>query len=317
MRIDLFGNKIEQKEEKISIFCDERKVDKYAHPNDEEWIYIGILFVPQEKLNLACEILNKCRKIENFYGEVKFHKVNRKGRGAIEQVAKRWIDQVVLDNDKIFFYNLLGINKNRLLFELFGKGNTREGKFSNIYNRFFRSAFLCGVNLFFSKDNYGKIIVDNIYHDSEGFLQKHDFFPWHLQWRLGQKDMRITFLNDKIKFVRADPKKEKNHKAACEMIQLSDILIGSFSECLDNLAPKNKGKNNLSSAVIDLLDDILNEKYYSKYEYFKRINVSFFPSRELTLQGFLDIYEKSKSTFYQCRPILKRTSKFTGNLFNM
>jgi len=117
------------------------------------------------------------------------------------------------------------------------------GKYANIYNRFFRTTFLSGVKSFFAK--YDKVIIKNIFHDSEGNLEQHDYFSWHLPWKIGKEEDKVFFKNGEIIFINSNSKKEFKYKKFSNFIQLIDVIIGSVSYCLDYPNPNNKGQEQL------------------------------------------------------------------------
>ena len=136
---DLFGADIQGKEISLSIYCDERIIDSQKHPNKENWIYIALLMVPDSKKSEVLDILYKHREINEYYRELKFHKLTSHS-STITRLAKLWLREIVNDTNKRFYFKVLGIKKDNLLFELFGADSTPKGKYANIYNRFFTAA---------------------------------------------------------------------------------------------------------------------------------------------------------------------------------
>lgn len=277
---DIFGNPVLPKEVELYIFADERK------KVDNRWDYIAILIIPADKISEALEILNEHRREIRYNGEVKFANVNKKAKGEKFELAKRWLEEIILDGQMrrgIFYFNILGIDRYNLNFEFFGNGNTPKGKYPNIYNRFFRTTFLSGVKSFFHE--YDKILVKNIFHDSEGNLEQHEYFSWHLIWKVEQEEDKISFENDEIIFINSDLRKEKKYKyeEISNFIQLTDVIVGAVSYCLDYSNPNNKGQKQLAELILPLVDRLVNSpsNKNSRFGYFNKYRLAFFPKQVL------------------------------------
>jgi hypothetical protein len=176
-----FGNKTTTKDLSITVYADERK------KLDERWDYMCLFFFPTDKIEEFCKLLAFAReKANNYSGEMKFAAINKKGKGEKFKVAKEWVNVVIedgLQKKENIFFSILGIDRNNLDFSAFGKGNSNYGKYANVYNRFFRSVLVGGLKYFFS--NAGNIIVDSIFHDTEGNLETHEYFSRHSIFKIG------------------------------------------------------------------------------------------------------------------------------------
>ncbi len=288
---DLFGADIQAKEAFLSIYCDERKIDSQAHPNRESWVYITLLIIPDSKKLEVLEILNKHRnnKDVRYYGELKFRKIDKTSRiSTITRLAKLWLQEIINDTNKCFYFKVFGIKKDNLLFELFGAGTTSKGKYATIYNRFFRTAFLSAINSYFPREEYEKITISGLFHDSQGRLEAHEFFPWHLPYKV--TDGRVDFKSDQFCFIDSNHRAEPKYKDDSQFIQLADLLVGSVSHCLDLPTQSSKGKNEIAEVILPLLKEMLGSVYskVSQFEYFRKYDVSFYPSKKLTLEQFSD-----------------------------
>jgi len=275
---DIFGNPILPKEVELYIFADERK------KVNNRWDYIAILIIPADKISEALEILDRHRRETRYNKEIKFTNVNKKAKGEKFELVKRWLKEIILDGQMrrgIFYFNILGIDKYYLNYEFFGNDNTPKGKYPNVYNRFFRTTFLSGVKSFFNE--YDGILVKNIFHDSEGNLEHHEYFSWHLIWKVRQKEDKIHFENDEIIFINSDSEKEPKYKKFSNFIQLIDVIVGSVSYCLDYPSPNNKGQEQLAEIMLPLVDRLVNNpsNKNSSYGYFNKYKLSFFPKQKL------------------------------------
>lgn len=283
-KFDIFGDSISPKEIEIYIFADERK------KINNQWDYIAILIIPSDKISKALEILKEHRQKIGYNKEIKFSSVNKKAKGEKFELAKNWLLEIIKDgqeNRGIFYFNILGIDRNNLDFRFFGNDNTPKGKYANIYNRFFRTVFLSGVKSFFH--DYDNIIVKNIFHDTEGNLESHKYFNWHLIWKVTKNEEKINFNNDEIIFLNSDPDKEQNYKEFSDFIQLIDIIVGSISYCLDYSNPNNMGQEKLGKIILPLVERLIykSSNKNSKYGYFNKYKLSFFPKVKLNFNNNL------------------------------
>ena len=177
---DMFGADMQEEGISLSIYCDDRKIDGQQHPNNESWLYIALLIIPDSKKAEILDVLNKYRNNKDikYYGELKFHKLNKTSRiSTIARLAKLWLQEVIDDSNKRLYLKILGIRRDNLLFELFGSDDSSRGKYANIYNRFFRAAFLGALNSYFPREKYENITISGLFHDRQGRLEAHEFFP--------------------------------------------------------------------------------------------------------------------------------------------
>jgi len=306
---DLFGGNSRANETSLLVYCDERVIKRESHPNNESWIYIALLLVPESKRQGAINALNKHRetKTVEYFGELKFAKLRKRdGNSRITRLAKLWIQEIINNFDKCFYLKVLGIKADNLLFQLFGEGSDATGKYATIYNRFFRTAFLSAVNTYWPRADYQKVVISELFHDKQGLLEAHQFFPWHLPYKAS--DDRIVFNSDHFVFIDSNHNKEPQYKDDSHLIQLADILVGSISHCLDLVTGDNKGKNEVAKVILPFLKEILN------CGHFRRCDVSFYPLRKLTPQEFGDDVCRSKSQFFRKRSILLEEHLFGKQL---
>lgn len=299
--LNLFGHKVEPSAIDLSVFCDERKIP----PNNtclahEEWIYICMIFIPDRNLKEALQKLQNVRDRHSYQHEIAFRKIEKPScKSQITAVAKDWIT-LLLSETSIFYWNILGIAKHNLNFICFGPSDDATGKYADIYNRFFRTAFLGTVNSFFK--DYEMVNISQIFHDCEGNLENHDYFRWHLAWKASGN--RILFSRNDIIFAVSNHEKEPAHPGASQITQLSDVLIGAVSQCLDNLSTK-PGKVEVAEIVCPVLDLMMNRPY-ARELLPRACSISFFPSKRLSNEEVIDALSRVTSTFFQKRRILMR-----------
>ena len=155
----------------LLVFADERK--KLLG----RWDYIALGIVPKHLFHDLLQELRLSRARHRYDGEFKFAELNAKGTGTKLEVAKDWVDLIYRECDKKpkrFFFKVMGIDREKISFRFFGDGDTEHGKYSNLYNRYFRTTLLGALNFFFP--NPEGLTIAGIYHDTEGNLQTHDYF---------------------------------------------------------------------------------------------------------------------------------------------
>jgi len=302
---DMFGDEISAKQTALSMYCDERIIDGKQHPNGESWIYALLLIIPIHKKQEVLDVLHLHREDIQYYGELCFHRIDKSSSiSKSTRLSKKWLEEVVNDSNKRFYFNMLGIRKDNLLFELFGPGTSPKGKYANIYNRFFRTAFLAAINSFFPSEEFETITIEEMFHDKQGLLESHDVFPWHLKQKVSSK--HITFTASDICFIESNHNDEPLYKEESHFIQLADILVGAISHCLDLPTETSEGKNEVAQVILPLIKDILGNVYSNKtrFDYFRKYHISFFPSKKLTAIEFANDLERTHSGFFRIRPIL-------------
>lgn len=279
--MNLFGEKNISKSINIAIFTDERK------NISDTWNYISSIIIPTKKFNSLYDDLMSHRATVDYYNELKFSEINNIGKKA--ELGKLWLSEILNDMDERIYFNILGLNRKILDENKFGSGSLRKGaNYANLYNRFFRTNILA-IKYYFG--NYDNIIVDKIFHDKEGNLEKHDYFDWHSIWKLNhEKGIYNRFST--ICFVDSDHKKEHRHPKASQIVQFSDLLIGTVSHCLDFERKRHKGKNELGFVLYPLIERILKSPMNrnSSYRYYKKYDINFFPNSKYSEFNHLEQY---------------------------
>ncbi len=288
---NLFG-KTEPTPVELTIFCDERKMPKDEDGN--EWWYICMLSIPTASVADVISGLMEIRDSHSFYEEIDSKRIKGASCNSPRTaVAIDWLRFLKNRTGHDIYWEVLGIATHNLDFSCFGPGDERTGKYATVYNRFFRTAFLFSMNTYFA--SYDQVIISNVFHDTEGNLQKHDFFGWHLPTVVA--DDRIQFLNNCICFVFSDPSREGMHKVESQVIQLADILVGSVSQRLDNSSAR-EGKVELGDCLTDMLYTVATNPWKA---HDKGYDVSFFPQGRVSHDG-IDHALGQKSRFFARKP---------------
>lgn len=304
MDVDLFGKHYAKiKPISLSIYADEIK--KYKNRENENWFYIGILLIPEEKKKVALEKLNIARKESCYDRELHFSSLSNYSYAKVNNektlLAKKWLDLLFKDkNDSCYYFTVLGINYSKINLGLFG--TDKRELFQNIYNRFFRTAIKSSLSYFFSKKT---IIIENIFHDNENHLAKHIYFDWHCINKLNEEMENISFSTDCITFIDSDHNKEVKHKDEAHFIQLIDIILGSIRLGLDDTTIKD-GCCEIAEEMCKLLERMMRKpgNKNSRYGYYRKYSVSFFPSQRLNSEEILDPQKKIISKIYNNRRML-------------
>lgn len=268
---------------------------------------MGLVVIRAEQVDDALNILAR-HKVEHGVcdSELKFANLNKKGKGAKLNCAQAWLKELLYDHRNLFYFSVIGIDKNKLDFSYFGEGKEEQGKYGNVYNRFFRMAVIGALKFFFN-DEY-PIVIDGIFHDSEGNLEYHPYFSWHLPFVASREEL-ITCATDKIYLINSNQSKEREFPSYCNFIQLVDLIVGSVSYCFDYSNPHNLGQKKLALLMLPLVQDIIESPWEDRaFAHVRKYSISFFPSRPITVDKFSGYEIKGK--FYYHREIkLQNPSK--------
>ncbi|WP_324718108.1 hypothetical protein U7230_07560 [Carboxydochorda subterranea] len=283
----------------VRLYADEVKPTT-GPAGDCPWLYIGMLAIPEELHGHALGALEEARRKVGYERELHFTHLTQYPK---IQLAKAWVQLVLGDARKCFHFHLLGIDLSKLRKEAFG--DSRRERERRIYNRFFRSTTAYVLKGFFLSDpRVHGVRVTGVFHDRSE-MEHDDLFDWHLMWRLGQDEPGIVFESERIHFIDSDHTKEQVFPSESHFIQLVDILLGATRECLDYTSEK-PGPIEVATAFAPLLERLTDPKRAfnpnSRYRYYHRCSVSFFPSKELALSE-LNTLERARSRIYIERPL--------------
>jgi len=265
--MDLFGEHNKTRIN-VALFTDERKNICDA------WNYISTIIIPTNLFNPFYETLMTHRKNVGYFNELIFREIGKSGPKL--ELAKLWLSEILNDENNKIYFKILGLDRRHFDENIFGDGSLKKGSnYANLYNRFFRTNIL-SIKYFFNK--YDEIIIDKIFHDTEGNLENHHLFDWHCIWKL-ETDSKIKSKFSKVVFVDSNHFEEKTHPKVSQIIQFSDLLVGTVSHCLDFEIKDHRGRNELGSIIFPLLKRILKSplNVNSSYKYYRKYDVSFFP----------------------------------------
>jgi hypothetical protein len=289
--------------ETVNIYVDEIK--EYKNQLGEHWAYIGVLIIPVKHRLKAQKGLQADRESAHYDGEIHFTELRNFSYAYQHQektaLAKKWLQRALHDTEKIFHFNLLGINLTNLQHNLFGR--TARERRPAIYNRFLRAAILYPAQRFFA----GQMVqIKYLFHD-ETELQRHDWFKRHIVKAINGSEAPIYFDAHRIQFINSDHRRESHFPRESHFVQLCDLLTGAMTQVLDNRTGKN-GCNELAGDIYPLVERLIHPQgrnaAVNSPNPFDRWRVSFFPSRQLTAAQLEDPAMRNASTFYVARPLL-------------
>jgi hypothetical protein len=295
------------------VYSDEifNAVDPFDNTN---WMYLGALFVPSDYKTEVLKNLNDLRCIKNHNWNIfesdcpegcKFHKENNTEIHfkeihrsiARHMIAKNWIvffnKEACQKHRKLLYCNILGINLSNISYSEFGRGGKTE---LNIYNRFYRTLLIGGLNYFFK--DYSSIVVNSIFHD-RGSQEYHEFFPWHPIQMTELGIYKLSIHCEEIRFIDSDHRISETDES--QFIQLIDLILGATFSTIHNSSsnPRKKEVCELFKPVLlklldrnkisngQMIGDYYNSNYYRTYQ------ISFFPKNKMTPEEiitYLDLH---------------------------
>jgi len=316
----------------LEIYSDEIKRVK-MESDGSTWMYLGALFLPIGVKGYYLKLLNNQRCIKNrdwqqdedlckhpcgYHEkndtEVHYKELHRSN--ARFRIAENWIKNIIcrvpVGYNRKLYINILGLNLSNMDLQLFGNDNHRD---MIIYNRFYRTLLLGGMNYFFK--NY-KVAINKIYHD-KGEQSTDKLFPWHSIHRIGIENERVTNLPRTIEFIDSDHRESKKQES--NFIQLLDLVLGATFCCLHNPS-ETEYKRKIGRAFEPTLAKLLDRQKapnssawfgeYYRSEYKRTYQVSFFPKDKTELGSEITQFDimgepkedpSERNCFYYDRPI--------------
>lgn len=265
--MSLFGDNKYKRKINVAVFADEQKNIANC------WNYSFCLIIPTLKFDEVVQRIQNHRATVGYTHELKFSEIKHNSEKF--DLAQLWLKELIEEND-IYYFKVFGINTQILKSEKFGEGSIRKGQnYSTLYNRFFRTNLL-SLKYFFS--NYDEIHLDGVFHDTEGNLEANKYFDWHSIKQVSKEEKIIVRPDLNVKFVHSNHKIEKEHPKVSEVIQLTDVLLGTITHCIHQVS-KSKVKDELADLIYPLLHRLIKEpnNKNSKYNYYRKYDIGFFP----------------------------------------
>jgi len=302
---DRFGNQVTPKEMICNIYHDEREIPS-------KWLYHGFLFVP-----VACEpqILNGLSKERNkskWCKEIHFKGLNN--TRTMNDLAIGWISLFCSEHSKIIYFYLFGVDYTKLAKDLWVNKGTRDYK---IYNRFFQIGLYGAIKWFFLNKEAGfqKVIINNIFSDAKDRTPGDKFHSQpisEIEFKAIIKDEPIEFLCSEVTEVNSNHQDESINSNKSHLIQYVDLIVGGFSQVLDNTS-RQYGKCKIADTLLKYrLPEVIMgyDKTHFESCYYKRYALSFFPKRKIPKDDILrqDAFSQ-QNQFYNERPLLYSQKK--------
>ncbi len=277
MQKGFWGDTIPPSEITVNVYHDEREI-----AND--WLYHSFLFVPIQNEENVLNLLDERRQRSGWKKEMRFKGLAK--TGIENRLACEWIDlfgQSLFG--EIYFY-FFGVNYQNLEKTLW----KRPQRDSKIYNRFFQIGLYGAIKWFFLSGGFEKVSVQNIFSDEKSRKGEDRFHTQpieEIESKSLLKGENILFPCPRIIGVESNHEKEKTYPAKSHFIQLSDLLMGTFSQIYDNTSDQ-EGKRMAANKCIRFELPAKLMKYNPNSRYYKRYAVSFFPRRKLTKKEILE-----------------------------
>jgi hypothetical protein len=272
---------------KLSLYCDESEPQSIGREN---WLYYGLLLIPEEnKMELLNRLINaRCIPNNNWkYDRCEepcgYHKKNnteihfsKLSRNHEFRISKKWIkillNECKNDREKIIYLNILGLNKSRIDRNYWKRHNKKDIK---IYGRFLFTA-IKSIKYFFPNTN--KIKISNIFHDNSPL--KNDTSPYYDRLLNDlRSDKKIELVSNEMTFVDSDHRKSSSQES--HFLQFIDLLLGLAVNYI-HFTSKKKRKVELTRSISDLYSRLIHnaDNKNSSFNYYRQKRIQSFPSDE-------------------------------------
>jgi hypothetical protein len=271
-------NNFEKNPLHLTIFADERK--KLCQ---DRWDYIGVLIIKTEYIQEFLDEIEISRKEAQYPFALKFTDIGDHPKSNKLHLGFKWIDlisdELTRKKNRIYFKGF-GIDNHNLDHSFFDDTGKPSKIYANVYHRFFRTTILGAMKWFFKGQ---EIIVDNIYHDSEGNLQSHEFFDYHIIEK-GINEENISFACERIIFLRSDHNKETDYPYLSHFIQFADFFLGATTQCIHRHNKSSIGQNKIAEKIYPTVKKMMTKPFNVNAAYYKRYDISHFPNEKI--EGF-------------------------------
>lgn len=300
MSINLFGNTITPKEIRCRVYHDEREIPG-------KWLYHGFLFIPVDVEQDILDLIAEERTKSTWEGEIHFHGL--RDTKTMNDLAIRWIRLFCCSLYRSTYFYLLGIDYANLAKDLWDNRRTRDSK---IYNRFFQIGFYGAIKWFFlnRKAGFQEVFIEEIFSDAKNRMPEDTFRSQpisEIDFKAFVKGESIFFNCLEVIEVDSNHQAEKEHKNESHLIQYVDLLIGGFSQVLDNTS-NHEGKCKVAETLVKYglpKETMGYDHEHFKSQYYKRCAISFFPKTKLSKAELINKnILTGKDQFYNERSLL-------------
>ncbi|MBE2202261.1 MAG: DUF3800 domain-containing protein [Anaerolinea sp.] len=271
-----------------------------AQNGGEQWLFHGILLVPQSKQPELITQLRAVRQHSNHFGELHYRNL-RKPSGPIVTCAKGWL-QTYLNYSQHCCYHCLAINTHSPQFD-----HNRFSEPYHCYNYYARTAIVSAIA--WSLAGYHVHVVNlRIFSDPKRRSSGDNFtryVPSEVQRTIQQKKHSkpakypTLSIAEEVCLVTSDPQKvEESLKDECELIQLADLLTSNIAQAIKSSSDQ-KGKIALALLISEWIADTRKPPWLQTNELHRRFSISCFPDENGSFyDAALSIKEKTQPTLF-------------------
>jgi len=291
VKTDLWGNEIPPKEISVNVYHDEREITN-------DWLYHSFLFIPVQNEDNVLSSLNEARRKTGWKRELHF--VELDNTETENHLALEWIDLFAHSLFEKIYFHFFGVNYQNLDKTWWSKPQ-RDFK---IYNRFFQIGLYGAIKWFFLTMGFQKVSVQNIFSDKKS-RKGEDRFHVQPMEEIEMKSLlrgeNIVFEHSEIIEIDSDHEKEGDYPSKSHFVQFVDLIMGTFSQILDNTS-SSEGKCMVADKCLSFALPTKLMQYNPNSRYYKKYAISFFPKQRLTKEQILqnDI-RSSVNQFYNER----------------
>lgn len=273
----------------------------HATNGGEQWLFHGILLVPQQKQPDLLAQLQAVRQQTNYFGEVHYKNL-RKPAGPLAACTKGWL-QCYLNNAQHCYYHCLAINTHSPQFD-----HSRFSEPYHCYNYYARTAIVGAVS--WSLARYHKHTVTlRIFSDPKRRAVDDNFAAYipaevgrSIQQKKQAKPAKYPTLaiTESVCMVSSNPAEaEADLKDASEFVQLVDLLTSNIAQAIKS-SSNRKGKINLALRISDWIDDTRKPPWLQSKELHRRFSVSCFPDESGNFyDAALPVKEKTQPMLFE------------------
>jgi len=252
-----------------------------------KWLYHGFILCKVEKLSvLINDLVDKKNEAKCPIGDrIHFTEFTSKSTGSPS--TKTGVKWAKLFQDTCYinmWFYLLGINLAHINYDAFGPKSDGRDRHFRIYNKFFEMGLFSACRWFFNKD-VEDVEITNIFAEKRS-PEKHNPFTFYAPYKINQREANIGVKTKRITQISSTPSKERNYPDYVHVLNLADILVGSFSEVFDYTS-RQDGCVEVAGKVYDICDKLSKNPFNAKSRYYKRYAMSFFPKRKLELSEII------------------------------
>src|SRR4030042_4539332 len=261
----------------------------------DRWLIFGLLFIPADLELVILKSLRKAREDEECWSPLHFSELPGSWGGAGKHKPRtvyKWLTLSRTLLQGVMWFHALAIDTHLPFFE-----RDAFSKEFHVYNRFLRMALTSAIPWFFKGKN--NLTISMCFHNQtfEGYAllefgRAGQDFDNLSDYIIGEseKDMEVRHLNQpsiwpkvqiskSIQYLPIDPNnvEDESLHSKCELLQLTDILIGAVPHAIDSIS-KSKTKLELASIVGEWMADIRLSPWEQTLGLHRRFGVSYYPN---------------------------------------